>query len=46
VLKNQGQFVMSLRSKPLKSIVSDIYHRAPVAGGSAYTGLAAATGVD
>jgi hypothetical protein len=46
VLKNQGQFVMSLRSKPLKSFASDIYHRAPVAGGSAYTGLAATIGID
>jgi hypothetical protein len=46
VLKNQGQFVMSLRSKPLKGFVSDIYHRAPVAGGSAYTGLAAMIGVN
>jgi hypothetical protein len=37
---------MSLRSKPLKSFASDIYHRAPVAGGSAYTGLAATIGID
>jgi hypothetical protein len=45
-MKNQGQFVMSLRSKPLRSFVSGFYYRALVAGGLAYTGLAAATGAD
>jgi hypothetical protein len=45
-MKNQGQFVMSLRSKPLKSFASCTYYRAPVAGGSACMGLAAAISVD